>query len=376
MNEPILVLNAGSSSLKFSVFETLPDRSLSEGLHGQIENIGNAQAHFEVASRDGGSLGEAKLDNSTVQGAVEAIHAWFADHVGAEASFAAAGHRVVHGGTDFTAPVMIDDHVLIQIESLIPLAPLHQPANLVAIEAVRAVAPRLPQIACFDTSFHRDQPRLAQLFGLPRRFAEQGVLRYGFHGLSYEYIAGVLPAGLRQGKVIVAHLGNGASLCAMSEGQSIASSMAFSTLDGLLMGTRCGAIDPGVLLYLLRHEGMDAAALEHLLYRESGLLVVSGLSADMRSLLENDSSQAREAVDLFVYRLVRELGALAAELGGVDAVVFTGGIGEHANVIRERVASKIAWLGAEILMIPTNENLMIGRAARRLLDESLVQKTK
>jgi acetate kinase len=299
---------------------------------------------------------------------------------------------VVHGGVRFTAPIRVDQEVLAELGRLIPLAPLHQPHNLAAIEAMAEVAPGLPQVACFDTSFHRGQPAVAQAFGLPRRYADEGLRRYGFHGLSYEYVASVLaeldPRAAR-GRTVVAHLGNGASLCALDRGQSVATTMGFSTLDGLLMGTRSGALDPGVLLYLLDRHAMDARALEQLLYKESGLLGVSGVSGDMRTLLASSEPDAQLAVELFVYRVGRELGSLAAALGGLDSLVFTGGIGEHAAPIRARVCQGARWLGIELdeatnalggprisreesrtsaWVVPTNEELMIALHVRRVLE--------
>ena len=299
----------------------------------------------------------------------------------------------MHGGTKFTQPVRVDDGVLTDLESLVPLAPLHQPHNVAAIRAVASHAPMLPQVACFDTSFHRTQPVVAQQFAIPRKLTESGIQRYGFHGLSYEYIATRLPQVDPQaaaGRTIVAHLGNGASLCALRGGVSIATTMGFTPLDGLPMGTRCGAIDPSVLLYLMDQYGMDARALERLLTHESGLLGVSGISSDMRTLLECESTDphAAEAIELFVYRITREVGSLAAALGGLDALAFTGGIGEHAPSIRARVCRAANWLGLEFdeasnqqggprissstsrvaaWVIPTNEELMIAQHTQHLL---------
>lgn len=393
MRDPILVLNAGSSSIKFSVFETAADRTLTAGAHGQVEGIG-ASPRFEVFDARGQVLDERRLVRTDHESAIGAIHDWFAAHVGDEAGFDGIGHRVVHGGASYTRPVLIDDAVIAGIEALVPLAPLHQPHHLAAIRAVAAVAPEVPQVACFDTSFHTTQPAVAQAFALPRALTAKGVRRYGFHGLSYEYIASALPSvapAVIDGRVIVAHLGNGASMCAMQGGRSVATTMGFTALDGLPMGTRTGALDPGVVLYLLQ-EGMTLEAVQHLLYAESGLLGVSGLSSDMRTLLANDRPAAREAVDLFVYRLGRELGSLAAALGGVDAIVFTGGIGEHAAEIRERACRDAAWLGVSLdeaantsggpcittdrsavsaWVVPTDENLMIARHTRRLLDDRM-----
>jgi acetate kinase len=287
--------------------------------------------------------------------------------------------------------VRIDDALLADLEALVPLAPLHQPHNLAAAKAVARRAPHLPQVACFDTAFHRTQPEVAQRFALPRRFTDEGVRRYGFHGLSYEYIASVLPAidaRAAAGRTIVAHLGNGASLCALSGGRSVATTLSFTPADGLMMGTRVGALDPGVILYLMSRHAMDAAALENLIYHESGLLGVSGLSSDMRELLASADPRAAEAIDLFVYRIGREIGALAAALAGLDALVFTGGIGENAAAIRARVCRDAAWLGLTLddeantslqprisradsrvaaWVVPTNEELMIVNHTRRLL---------
>ncbi len=263
----------------------------------------------------------------------------------------AVGHRVVHGGRRFAGPALLDAATIAELEALIPLAPLHQPHNVAAIKAVARMAPALPQVACFDTAFHQTQPAVAQALALPRRYTDEGVRRYGFHGLSYEYVASALAATdprAAAGRTVVAHLGNGASMCAMSGGRSVATTMGFTALDGLVMGTRCGAIDPGVLLYLLDRHGMSARALQQLVYEQSGLLGVSGLSSDMRELLASSDSAAAEAVELFVYRITRELGSLAAALGGLDALVFTGGIGENASVIRADVCRDASWLGVEL----------------------------
>jgi acetate kinase len=394
MREPILVINAGSSSIKFSVFETAADRALAAGAHGQVEGIGTAP-HLEVADAAGRKLADTPLDADGHAAAIAAIHQWFAAHVGSEAGFDGVGHRVVHGGTGYSQPVLIDEHVIAALDALVPLAPLHQPHNLAAIRAIAAIAPDIRQIACFDTAFHRTQPAVAQAFALPREISAKGVRRYGFHGLSYEYIASALPRlapDCAQGKLVVAHLGNGASMCAIENGHSIATTMGFTAVDGLPMGTRTGALDPGVVLYLMQHEGMSAEAVEHLIYQRSGLLGVSGVSSDMRTLLASDLPAAKEAVDLFVYRIGRELGSLAAALGGLDALVFTAGIGEHAAEIRARVCRNARWLGITLdedanakggprislqgssvsaWVVPTDENLMIARHTRRLLDEAV-----
>jgi len=390
MPDALLILNAGSSSLKFSVFL---DRDPPEPLlRGQLEGL-LSEPRF-VARQGDSVVGEKEWPSGTRlghSGAIEYLFTWGRDGPMAGHTLAAAGHRVVHGGVKFTTPVRVNADTLAELEALVPLAPLHQPHNVAAIKAVQERAPHLPQIACFDTAFHRTQPPLAQAFALPRRYAEEGVRRYGFHGLSYEYIASVLPRIDRraaEGRTVVAHLGNGASLCAMAAGRSVATTMSFTALDGLMMGTRCGAIDPGVLLYLIDRHGMTATQLERLLYEQSGLLGVSEISSDMRELLASSDARASEALDLFVYRIQRELGSLAAALGGLDALVFTGGIGENAASIRERVCRSASWLGLDVdeeansrggprisrtdsrvtaWVIPTNEELMIARHTRALL---------
>ncbi len=348
MSDAILVLNAGSSSLKFSVFPV----NAGYGdllLHGQVEALGTSDSHDRAL--------ESVLERCKTQLGGNRI--------------VAAGHRVVHGGVKFASPVRVDPTVFAELEKLVPLAPLHQPHNLAAIQALSRKSPQMPQVACFDTAFHHTQPEVAQRFGLPRKFTDEGVRRYGFHGLSYEYIASVLPKldpRAATGRTVVAHLGNGASMCAVLGGKSIATTMNFTPADGLLMGTRCGSLDPGVLLYLMTQHGMSASQLEHLIYHESGLLGVSGLSSDMRELLKSTEPHAAEAIDLFVYRIGRELGSLVAALGGLDALVFTGGIGENSAAIRERVCGEAAWLGAiAVHVIPTKEELMIANHTRHLL---------
>jgi acetate kinase len=391
MADAILVLNAGSSSLKFSVFlEDEPPQSL---FRGQVEGL-FTRPHFVARDEAGQLLGEQEWTAGTRlghEGAIDFLLDWGRRGALWGHRIVAAGHRVVHGGLKFTRPVRVDADVLTALEAFVPLAPLHQPHNLAAIRALARRAPELPQVACFDTSFHRTQPAVAQAFALPRRYTEEGVLRYGFHGLSYEYVASVLPgldARAAAGRTVVAHLGNGASMCAMKGGRSAASTMGFTAVDGLPMGTRCGALDPGVLLYLMDQHGMDARALERLIYQQSGLLGISGVSSDMRTLLDNPEPRAAEAIDLFVYRIGRELGALAAALGGLDALVFTGGIGENAATIRARVCRDAAWLGLDLdesandargprisrpgsrvsaWVVPTNEELMIAQHTRRLL---------
>ena len=392
MKDAIVTLNAGSSSIKFSLFaETATEFTLIA--KGQVEGI-YTTPHFIAKDSSGKTTSEkdweagAKLGHD---GALTHIIDNLRATYGAEYRLAAVGHRVVHGGIDFPAPVQADAEVLTKLGKLQALAPLHQPHNLAPIRMLLERTPELPQVACFDTAFHRSNPQLAQMFALPHELFEAGVRRYGFHGLSYEYIASVLPQfdeRAASGKTVVLHLGNGASMCALEAGRSVASTMGFTALDGLPMGTRCGAIDPGVLLYLMDERKMDARAIEKLLYNQSGLLGVSGISSDMRALLESGEPQAQLAVDLFVYRIGRDLGSLAAALGGLDAIVFTGGIGEHAALIRERVCRQAAWLGIELdaaanakagprissatsrcaaWVIPTNEELMIARHTRELL---------
>ncbi|MEO8509150.1 MAG: acetate/propionate family kinase, partial [Betaproteobacteria bacterium] len=331
MADAILVLNAGSSSLKFSLFEidtgapVLVER-------GQLEGLATA-THFKATASDGTLLAERSWYRALGH---DGAMAYLLLHLRESLSthtLRAAGHRVVHGGTRYLQPARIDAAVLSYLETLIPLAPLHQPHNLAPIHALLAHSPQLPQVACFDTAFHRTLPDVEQAFALPAAITARGVRRYGFHGLSYEFIASALPhvdLEAAQGRTVVAHLGNGASMCAMRGGVSIATTMGFTAVDGLMMGTRTGALDPGVMLYLMDEMKMDARALEKLIYQESGLLGVSGVSSDMRTLLASDEPRAALAIRLFCHRIARELGSLAATLHGIDALVFTGGIGEHA----------------------------------------------
>ena len=391
MSDALLVLNAGSSSLKFSVF--LNEEPPQPLLRGHLEGL-LTQPRF-VARNATGVIGEKEWPSGTKlghQGAIEFLFTWGREGALSGHRIVAIGHRVVHGGMKFNLPVLINAETLADLEALIPLAPLHQPHNLAAIKTVAEMAPVLPQVACFDTAFHHTQPKVARAFALPRRYADEGVRRYGFHGLSYEYVAAVLPTIDRRaayGRTVVAHLGNGASMCAMSNSRSVATTMSFTALDGLMMGTRCGALDPGVLLYLIDRYGMNSRSLRQLLYEQSGLLGVSGISSDMRALLSNSDTRAVEALDLFAYRISRELGSLAAALGGLDALVFTGGIGENAASIRARVCRDASWLGLELdeeanakggpciswresrmsaWVIPTNEELMIALHTRQLLE--------
>jgi acetate kinase len=385
----IVVLNAGSSSVKFAIYGA--DARQDVRYRGGIEGIGTAP-RLQVARPDGETLVEKswpadQLDVRTAT--LEVLQTVGGLIRGTE--IAGVGHRVVHGGRDFAAPVRVDGAVMAALEKLIPLAPLHQPFNLAAIEAIAKTAPHVRQVACFDTAFHRTQPALAELFGLPLKFAEEGVRRYGFHGLSYEYVSGRLKEiapELAERRVIVAHLGNGASLCAMSGGRGIATTMGFTTLDGLMMGTRCGALDPGVVLYLMDQRKMGVREVEDLVYRRSGLLGVSGIGSDMRSLRASPEPAAAEAIALFVYRVTREVGSLAAALGGLDGLVFTAGIGENDAMTRAEIAAGCAWLGLELddsrnargagrisrdgsrveaWVVPTDEEAMIARHVAAVL---------
>jgi acetate kinase len=390
MEDHAIVLNAGSSSLKFCVYQRPAAESWRLAARGQIEGIGTA-ARFKVSSGAGAVLADTSLGAvRDARGALDELAGWLrSSHRGAKV--VAVGHRVVHGGAQFSGPTLVTPEVLEALRALVPLAPLHQPYNLAAIEAVTERLPGVPQVACFDTSFHRGQSAVAELVPLPADIRARGVQRYGFHGLSYEYIASVLPdiaPDLAHGRVIVAHLGSGASLCALRGGRSVDSTLGFTALDGLCMGTRPGALDPGVVLYLFQQLGLGPKEVEALLYKKSGLLGISGISNDMRDLLASDAAEARLAVDYFVYRAAKDIGALAAVLGGVDGLVFTAGIGERSVEIRRRIAAASAWLGLELdddanasgetrisragsrvsaWVIPTNEELMIARHTATVL---------
>jgi acetate kinase len=389
--DSIAVVNAGSSSIKFSLFAAsggelaLAARGQAEGLFTSprfVAKDANGAVLAEKAWGDGVSLGHGgALDHL-----VGFLRAQFPEH-----RLVAVGHRVVHGGLEYSTPVRVDAGVLAALEKFVPLAPLHQPHNLAPIRVLLERSPSLPQVACFDTAFHRGQPPIAQAFALPKAITDRGVRRYGFHGLSYEYIAQALPrydARAAAGRTVVLHLGNGASMCAIAAGKSVASTMGFTAVDGLPMGTRSGNLDPGVMLYLMDELGMDARAIEKLIYQQSGLLGVSGISSDMRTLEASAEPAAKAAIDLFVYRIGRELGSLAAALGGLDAIVFTAGIGEHSSSLRARVCADAAWLGVEFdrtandaggprittaasrtaaWVVPTNEELMIARHTWRVL---------
>jgi acetate kinase len=349
MAECIAVVNAGSSSVKFAFYDSEGDQPLL--LKGQVEQIGvvpslsaSNPAGEEVASLSwpAEGFGHAQAMGAILEVAREQL---------AGSTVKGVGHRVVHGGTHFTGPVEVTAEIIAELERLSPLAPLHQPHNLGPIKAIAQNRPDVRQVACFDTAFHQSQPHLAQAYALPRELSDSGIRRYGFHGLSYEYVSGRLAeiAPEHGGKrIVIAHLGNGASLCAIQEGRSVATTMGFTAVEGLVMGTRCGSIDPGALIYLMDEHGMDARALESLIYKKSGLLGVSGISSDMRSLRGSDDPKAREAIDLFIYRIVREIGSLSAALGGLEGLVFTGGIGQRDLRTRQEVIAGCAWLGADL----------------------------
>ena len=389
MDDYALVLNAGSSSLKFSVFE----RPVGERWHlesrGQVEGIGTSP-RLIVKNEIGDSLANKDVVAKDGDEAIAALAEWLRSMYGGSRVLG-VGHRVVHGGARFSGPTILNREVMQELYQFVPLAPLHQPYNLAAIEAVFERLPDVPQVACFDTSFHRGQPEVAELIPLPRELREQGVQRYGFHGISYEFIASVLPLyapGISNGRVIVAHLGSGASMCAMKDRKSVDSTLGFTALDGLCMGTRPGALDPGVVLHLFQGLNLSAKQVEALLYKKSGLIGISEISSDMRDLLGREEPAARLALDYFVYRAAKEIGALAAVLGGIDALVFTAGIGENSPEIRQRICEASAWLGIEIdadannenrttistasskasvWVIPTNEELMIAKQTGALL---------
>lgn len=388
----ILVINAGSSSLKFALFES--SGALRQLAGGQVERIGRGPRLR--AARDGESpqLRELAVDADQAQ-ALDAVLGWIEANL-PELCIAVVGHRVVHGGSDFVAPVVVDEAVLARLEQLDPLAPLHQPHNLAAIRRLRALHPDLAQIACFDTAFHAHWPDRARRFALPRTLHDAGVRRYGFHGLSYEFLAGEVARLAPQARrCVLAHLGSGASVCAVRDGVSLDCSLGFTALDGLPMGTRCGPLDPGVPFHLLRTSGMDADAIESLLYHGSGLLGVSGLSADVRDLLASDATEAREALDLFVYHCARQIAAMTVALGGLDALVFAGGIGENAARVRAAICAQLGFLGVRldgdanarsardarvigagdtavrVLVIPTDEEIVIARACQSHLAVSM-----
>jgi acetate kinase len=384
----ILVINAGSSSIKFCVFAVEGD-GLRRGLQGQVAGLTTVPRF--LARRGDATVADRSFTGPISHAAgLECVLDCVRTEIGATA-LAGVGHRVVHGGLEFMAPIRVDDAVLARLDRYVPLAPLHQPHNLAAIRLMIESLPGVPEVACFDTAFHRSIPEIAQWFALPPRFAEAGVRRYGFHGLSYEYIASVLPQIDRraaEGRTVVFHLGNGSSMCAMNGGRSVATTMGFTAVEGLPMGTRCGALDPGVVLFLLDEMKLTVREVERLLYLQSGLLGMSGVSSDMRDLLGSDVPAARRAVDVFIYWAGRELGSLAAALGGLDAVVFTAGIGENQPEVRARICRNAAWLGVELddqandrqqqrisapgsavaaYVVPTDEELMIARHVARVV---------
>ena len=389
MTNSIAVINAGSSSVKFALYDTVMHERCS--FRGQVEDIG-VKPRLKAADADGrvveerDSAAQAFDHDAAMREIIATGRVLLKGR-----SIVAFGHRVVHGGVKYGAPVRVTEAVLAELAKLEPLAPLHQPHNLAPMRAIMKAAPQIPQIARFDTAFHRAQSSLAQAFALPRHFGEEGVRRYGFHGLSYEFLASQLKElapDLADKRIVFAHLGNGASLCAVKDGRSVASTMGFTAVDGLMMGTRCGAVDPGVILYLMQHHGMDAAAIEELIYKRSGLLGVSGISSDMRALRASSEPAAKEAIALFVYRIVRELGSLVAALGGIDALVFSGGIGEHDASIRAEVVGGSRWTGAvldpegnkdgeglisaqdssvAVWVIPTDEERLIARQTAGML---------
>lgn len=393
MSRAILTINAGSSSIKFALFPLEGNKLGDEAVFsGQIDGIGTPAALLVAKNKAGEKIANGNLPvaNPDHKQAFDHLLSWFTAQA-SDWKIIAVGNRVVHGGPLYSKPVRLEADTLEQLKEFIPLAPLHQPHNLAGIYAIQALMPGTPQVGCFDTAFHRTQPEEAQIFGLPRYYAAEGVLRYGFHGLSYEYISRVLPehSPRAEGRVVIAHLGNGASMAAMVDRRGVATTMGFTPVDGLVMGTRVGSIDPGVLLYLMENKGMGAKEITNLLYKESGLLGVSGISQDMRTLLASDKPEAQQAVDLFCYRIARELGSMTAAAGGLDALVFTGGIGEHAPEIRRRVAILSAWLGiklspeanarhdlrisapdsnVDVLVIPTNEEWMIAHHTQTLLN--------
>lgn len=392
MQNAILVINAGSSSIKFAAFAESATGEPDLLGKGQIEGIGT-NTYFAVKDDTGAVIGEHRWPAGASVGHAESLHfliEWIEENA-TDVRVVAAGHRVVHGGLRFSEATLIDDTVMADLEALVDLAPLHQPNNLAAIRALGDDHPELPQVACFDTAFHRTQPQVAQMFALPRSMWDKGVRRYGFHGLSYEYIARKLPEYAPGAeRAVVAHLGSGASMCAIKGGKSIESTMGFTAVDGLPMGTRTGALDPGVVLYCLQSLGMDAGAIEKLLYKDSGLLGVSTISNDMRDLLVSTDPRAGEAIDLFVYHIAKHGAALASAMEGMDTLVFTAGIGEHSPEIREQVCRRMAWLGIELdpdanrrggplistesspisaWVIPTNEERMIAIHTLRVLGE-------
>lgn len=393
MNKYILVLNAGSSSLKFCIYRPPSNGNLQMVIKGQIEGIGGA-ATLSAKDSNGKTL-ETKRPFAEIKDANQALDVlakWLREQF-KEAHIVGVGHRVVHGGTSYFLPTIVTEEVIKKLRELIPLAPLHQPYNIAAIEAVSNRMPGVPQVACFDTGFHRGHDSVVDLVPLPENIRNHGIQKYGFHGLSYEYISSSIPEvapEIKEGRIIVAHLGSGASLCAIANGKSVDTTMGFTAVDGLCMGTRPGALDPGIVLYMFQTLGLSVAEVENILYKKSGLIGISGKSNDMRDLLEQGGAKESQAVDYFVFRAAKEIGALTAVLKGLDALIFTAGIGENSPVIRQRICDASAWLGIElddqanklnkgnristagskvgVFVIPTNEELMIARHLTKALN--------
>ncbi len=388
MDKVILVINSGSSSIKFSLFAC--QQKLNLLYHGEIEALFESPC-LTILNATHAQIFKKKIASHGHESGLRTFFDWF-EQQSVSMTLIAVGHRVVHGGMYFFHPTLVTDEAMSVMSSLNSLAPLHQPHNLEAIKIIKTIYPKFPQVACFDTTFHRTQEKLATLFAIPRKLTDEGVLRYGFHGISYEYIASVLTQHMGETgnkRVIVAHLGNGASMCAMYQRKSVATSMGFTALDGLMMGTRCGRIDPGVLLYLIQEKNYSAKEMEHVLYKESGLLGVSDISNDVRELLANADVNAQESIDLFCYRAALEVGSLSTALKGCDALVFTAGIGENAGVIRKKICDQLSWLGIKInaqanemnsviisdneskirvSVIPTNEEYMIAKHTWNIIE--------
>jgi acetate kinase len=380
MSNTILVINAGSSSIKFSIFSI---EKLDLIYHVKIDNIFEAP-YFSVYNATHSLIVGKEITSNGYEIALQTFFEWFENHT-EKLVLKAVGHRVVHGGKEFFEPTYITNEVIKKVTSLIPLAPLHQPHNIEAIKIISKLYPTLPQVACFDTAFHRTQHPLAKLFAIPKVLTEEGIIRYGFHGLSYEYIASILPDYIHQKaneRIIISHLGYGASMCGLYQGKSIATSMGFTPLEGLMMGSRCGNIDPGIILYLLQEKKLSANQIEQLLYKQCGLLGVSGMSGDVRELIASKDPRAKQAIELFCFRAAQEWGALCAILEGCDTIIFTAGIGENSALVRKRICDRMAWLGVQldqdansqnltiisrktslvlVMVIPTNEELMIAR---------------
>ncbi|MFA7439514.1 MAG: acetate/propionate family kinase [Sphingomonadaceae bacterium] len=393
MNQAVVSLNSGSSSIKFALY-TIADDEPVRVFGGKIEGIGTAP-RLMAREADGTVLVDRSWPDSATLPHGTLLQEFFqwAGALTTDYEIIGIGHRIVHGGTDFAAPVLVDEDIIAALDALSPLAPLHQPHNLSAVRALREFAPHLPQIACFDTAFHHGRADATTRFALPRALYDAGVRGYGFHGISYEYIAQTLARHdpeLAAGRVVVAHLGNGASMCAIHDGRSVDTSMGFSTVDGLMMGTRCGTLDPGVVLYLQTALGYSAEDIAHMLYKQSGLLGVSGISSDMRELTASDRPEAAAAVDMFVWRAARHAAALATTMGGLNGLIFTAGIGENSAPVRARICQHLAWLGLvtdrdandrndpvisapesaiTVGIIPTDEEWMIARHTLDVLQQ-------